>query len=459
MAHIGALLAAGPVISAAAFFFKNRKAHAAAPVVYALLHAGITAYLFVNGGRFSEYLKIDGINRIFLAVLSLVFCASAAYNYSYMTGLETGNSRLFYYSMAMNAFVSAMTGVVLAANLGVMWVFIEATTLASAYLIYFKAGKAALEAAWKYIFMCSIGIVFAFAGIIFLSAAVSGYEKSLSFDSLAAAAESMDHTWLKLSFVFMAMGFGTKAGLAPVHSWLPDAHSEAPSPVSAMLSAALLNSAMLALYRVFDVMRAAGLEGFASGYMLLMAVLSLFVAAVYIVRVGNYKRMLAYSSIENMGILAAAMAMGKPAIAAFLLHASGHSLAKAAFFLTSGNILKRYGVKEMSGVTGLRAADGRTAWLWVLSFVMLSGIPPSPLFFSEFTILKLMLSTGRWLPAVLMMAFIAVIIYGMATAVLRMFSGTAQIPAEKLAALRYVPQAVLILALAVISAMMLFMWG
>jgi hydrogenase-4 component F len=350
-------------------------------------------------------------------------------------------------------FAAAMTAVILSANLGIMWVFIEATTLASAYLIYFKAGKAALEATWKYIFMCSIGIAFAFAGIIFLSAAAAGFEKSLSFDSLSAAAAGLNHVWLKLGFIFMVIGFGTKAGLAPVHAWLPDAHSEAPSPVSALLSATLLNSAMLAIIRVYAVMTAAGLENFASSYIMFMGLLSVFVAAVYIMRVGNYKRMLAYSSIENMGIIAVALSLGKPAFPFLLIQAAGHSLSKAAFFLTSGNILKRFGVKEISAVSGLIKTDNKTAWLWMFSFVMIAGIPPSPLFLSEFMLIRIMLHGKMWLQAAGLMILLTIIIYGMAAVVLRMCFGHSdpKTPGIKLAWTRYISQAVFIAVLLLMS--------
>jgi hydrogenase-4 component F len=453
MILIAAILISGPVITAAVFFFRSQKANAAAPVIFAAVHLCLTTVLILKHGDFFGYMRVDDVNSVFLAVLSFIFAGVSIYNHNYVTSSEAGVTRTFYYTAALNLFAGAMTAVLLSANLGIMWVFIEATTLASAYLIYFKAGKAALEATWKYIFMCSIGIAFAFAGIIFLSAAAAGYEKSLSFDSLTATAGRMNHLWLKLGFVFMVIGFGTKAGLAPVHAWLPDAHSEAPSPVSALLSATLLNSAMLAIIRVFAVMTAAGLESFASSYIMFMGLLSVFVAAVYIMRVGNYKRMLAYSSIENMGIIAVALSLGKQAFPYLLIQAAGHSLSKAAFFLTSGNILKRFGVKEISAVSGLMKSDNITAWLWLFSFVMIAGIPPSPLFISEFMLIRIMMQTHMWLQAAGLMMLLTVIIYGMASVVLKMCFGfsDSKTPDIKLNAMRYVPQVVFILVLLVMS--------
>lgn len=453
MMLIASILLAGPLIAAAVFFFRSKKANAAAPVVYAAVHLLLTAALAVKRGDFFGYFGVDQVNMVFLAILSIVFAGVTVYNYDYISKSEADTNRTYYYTASLILFVTAMTAVLLSANLGLMWVFIEATTLASAYLIYFKAGKAALEATWKYIFMCSIGIAFAFAGIIFLSASASGHGNTLSFDLLNSAAASMNPVWLKLSFVFMVIGFGTKAGLAPVHAWLPDAHSEAPSPVSALLSATLLNSAMLAIIRVYFIMEQAGLAEFASGYMMLMGLLSVFVAAVYIMRVGNYKRMLAYSSIENMGIIAVALSLGKQAFPYLLIQAAAHSFSKAAFFLTSGNILKSFGKKEISGVTGLIKTDNKTAWLWIFSFVMIAAIPPSPLFISEFMLVKIMISGHLWPQAAALLVLLTLIIYGMASAVLKMCFGRPAegVPAVKLNILRYAPQIALLAGLLAMS--------
>jgi hydrogenase-4 component F len=438
----------GPLLAAVAVITRSKKTQAMLPVVYAAAHMGLTAALADGYGSFSGYFRVDEVNILFLAILSFVFAGVSVYNFGYISGSEAGPVKTGRYTAAFLVFASAMTAVLLSANLGLMWVFIEATTLASAYLIYYKAGKPALEAAWKYIFICSIGIAFAFAGIIFLSAAQTG-ARSLMLDSLNSAAPMMDRIWLKIGFVLMIVGFGTKAGLAPVHSWLPDAHSEAPSPVSAMLSATLLNSAMLAIIRIYHIMESAGLEKFASSLLMVMGLLSVFVAAVYIMRVGNYKRMLAYSSIENMGVIAAGISMGRPVFFAVMIQAAAHSFSKAAFFLTSGNILKRYDVKEIAPVTGLLRADPATAWLWMTCFAMISAMPPSPLFISEFYILRSMFLAGKWPLAAALLVFLTVIVYGMASAVIKMCFGEPPegLSKQELGPARYLPQAALLAAL------------
>jgi hydrogenase-4 component F len=423
--------------------------NSSATVGYALFHLGASVWLFQHPQKFfSGYFATDRINILFLLILSVVFLGVAFANINFLTNPEIRRWRSTYYTLALLGFVAAMTAVILSTNLGLMWVFIEATTLASAYLIYFKGGRAALEAAWKYLFICSIGIALAFIGIIFLSMA-SPEPIPLSFDSLNAAAPHMNPFWLKLAFVFMIIGFGTKAGLAPVHAWLPDAHSEAPAPISALLSGALLNTAMLAIMKVDRIMDSAGFHAFASSYLLLMGFLSIFIAAVYIIRVGSYKRMLAYSSIENMGIIVIGVAVGGPALYAAILQAGAHSLAKASFFLTSGNILNRYHVHEIGPVTGLLQADNRTGWLWILSFVMLVGIPPSPIFLSEFIMVKTMLEQSMHLAVIMFMLLLTAVLFGMAGVVFKMAFGRPpeDLSQKKFNLLNYAPQMVFLTVL------------
>ncbi len=450
---IAVILLAAPAIVALLFVFRSERFNSLAAPLYAIVHLAASVYLWVNPETFTGYFAADRLNCFFLTLMSVIYAGVAVYNADFLRKEGVSGLKGAYYTAALLGFTAAMSGVILSSNLGMMWVFVEATTLASAYLIYFKGGESALEAAWKYIFICSIGIAFAFMGIIFLSMSYSGMQGNLSFSWLIAHAASFSPVWLKLSFVFMAVGFGTKAGLAPVHAWLPDAHSEAPSPVSALLSASLLNTAMLALIRVCQVMESAGMEKFASFYMMLMGFLSVAVAAVYVVRVVNYKRMLAYSSVENMGLIAIILSLGREALPALLIQIAGHSLAKAAFFLTSGNVLKKYRHKEIASVTGMLRADNRTAWIWMLSFLMVAGIPPSPIFISEFLMVKEMILRGMWLQLSLLLVLLTVVIYGMGAAVFRMCFGKMPegMKPGRACWQSYVPQVVFLILAAAVS--------
>lgn len=396
---------------------------------YAILHLLISVYCGFNSSYkditsniFDTYFKIDNLNVLFLLILSIVFLGVAIYNCGFVKNREMHRHDLKYYSLAVLIFVFSITGAILSTNLGLSWVFIEATTLASAYLIYFNKTKHSVEAAWKYVFICSIGIALAFVGIIFLSIA-TGKLNSLFFNDLYSNASSLNPFWLKLSFVFILFGIGTKMGLAPVHFWLPDAHSEAPSPISALLSAALLNSAFLIILKVFKLMELTHTDHYAKILLIAMGLLSLFVAAVFIYNINNYKRMLAYSSIENMGIIAIGTAVGGLGIYAALFHMIGHSLIKSSFFLTAGNILKIFKTKKINAISGVLKVDKTTGWLWILCFIGIVGLPPSPLFISEFLLLKALVVKNHFVIVIVILVLLTVILFGIAKIIINMSFG------------------------------------
>lgn len=409
--------------------------------IYAILHFVITLLLtFGKNPDFVQnsipYFAVDNTNKIFLLVLSFVFLMVTIYNNGYSKhlpsfGVKVKDKKICLYWFMLMTFVWAMTGTILSTDLGAAWVFVEATTLSSAYLIFFNRTKSAIEAAWKYVFICSIGIALAFVGIIFLNIS-TGSINSLNYAVLYKHAAEFDPAWLKLAFVFMAFGFGAKMGLAPIHFWLPDAHSEAPSPISALLSATLLNSAFLVVVRVFKIMTLSGNDSYARIILLLMGFLSLFVTAVFVYHIKNYKRMLAYSSIENMGILAIGTALGGAAYYAVILHLIGHSLAKGSFFLTSGNILELFDTKRIKSVNGLVKADGKTGWLWIVSFLAICAFPTSVLFISEFLMIKTMIIQKHYVLCILFALLLTIVLFGIGRVVVKMAFGEESKDKEKL---------------------------
>lgn len=431
--------------------------------IYALLHLGVSLSAcmgkdFLPAWTSCQFFSITHRNVLFLLVMSIVFFAVAIYNNGYIKAETVGFRKLRHYTYMVLFFVFSMTGAVLSTNLGVSWVFIEGTTLASAYLIYFHKTKHSIEAAWKYVFICSIGIALAFVGIILLTFA-TGSLNTLSYVDLYLNAQTFNPFWLKLSFVFILFGIGTKMGLAPVHFWLPDAHAEAPSPISALLSASLLNSAFLMIINVFGIMLAANCDGYARIMMLAMGFLSLFVTAVFVYHINNYKRMLAYSSIENMGILIIGLALGGVATLASIMHLIGHSLIKASFFLTSGNILRIYKTKKIKSVSGLISIDNKTGWLWVFSFVGIAAFPPSLLFISEFMVVKTMFLQHKIVLCTVFLLLLTIILYGLAKAVIKM-SFSAQVEekeveliaeAKKMDWTMYLPQIAMLIVVFVLG--------
>ncbi len=406
------------------FVFKKKFLNNFVIVFMAIAHFIISILLAIKGDFISflphsKFFMLTPLNKIFLMTMSIVVLGFSVYNTFYMKNSSFSTKKLRHYSYMVLFFIFSMTGAVLASNLGAAWVFIEGTTLASTYLIYFDKTKASIEAAFKYVFICSIGIALAFVGIILLIASV-GNLNSLFYEDLYKYAPTFNLFWLKLSFVFIMFGIGTKMGLAPVHFWLPDAHSEAPSPISALLSASLLNCAFLMILNVYKITLLAGCFWYPKFMMLIMGFLSLFIAAVFVYHINNYKRMLAYSSIENMGILIIGAALGGAGLVASLIHLIGHSFAKAAFFMTSGNVLSLYKTKKIKSVKGLISTDKKTGYLYILSFLAIAGFPPSVIFISEFLTVKELIVQKHYILAGLFFFLLTLVIYGLARVVFSM---------------------------------------
>lgn len=404
---------------------------------------------FDSQASWAPWFVADPAARLLVIVQGLLFaCVAPSLARQIYSEDHTGRARMT--SGLSIAFIAAMNGAVLSSHAGLYWVFIEATTLVTAPLIFFSGSKNALEAAWKYLFICSIGISLAFVGITFLSMGTAP-ETGLFFDDLVAAAGKMDPFILKISFAFILAGLGTKAGLAPMHPWLPDAHSEASPAISALLSGALLNTSMLGIARFHRIVASAGGTGWSVPLLMTVSMASLFVTCVYAVRVVNFKRMLAYSSVENMGIALAGIAVGGAGLFGAMVHLAAHSIVKGGLFLTTAAIQKRSGSKNISDTRGLITTDPAIGWTWLILFLGLSGIPPFPVFFGKFWILTGLADSGMTLQAVAMMVMMAAITAGMAGAVIRMCHG---VPlkscdtASEVPSVLWVPQVLMTLFLA-----------
>lgn len=419
-----------------AWMLKNKALNTALVFVHSALHLTVAISFIMPNSPVPSALGIDNLSIWFFLVSAVLYFAVAIYSLQLNTKLNRRQSSI--YAICMMAFVASMDGANLSRDLGLIWVFVETTTLASAMLISFEHHKQSLEAAWKYLFICSIGIALAFVGILLLVIAQT-QTPSLLIDKIMQGKAMISPFWLGISFVFMLIGFGTKVGLAPLHFWLPDAHSEAPAAVSALLSGALLNTALLPLIRMQGLMKACQQGALASQLFLLLGFLSMFVAAVFILKVKNFKRLLAYSSIENMGIILIAFALGDLAGKAGLIHVMGHSLIKAAFFLSSGNVYKIFGRKDYDKCSGLLSVNPVSGWLWLLCFLFIVGMPPSPLFISEFYIAFALLGSGNIPLLIAFFVLLASIAYGLGRASLAITMGSSQ-QRNRLPISQYLPQ-------------------
>lgn len=327
-------------------------------------------------------LRVDALSAFMLTVVGSVGLTAA------WGALDPLRPRDHVYSVLALLFLGAMSLAVLADNLGVLWIAVEATTIATAFMVGHHRTRRAIEAAWKYVVLGSVGVAIAFLGIVLLYAATrSAGDPTLSWSVLANTRPDLDPSVVRVAAGLAILGFATKAGLAPMHSWLPDAHSQAPAPVSGLMSGVLLAVAFYAILRVQAIATPVIGSGLMRGLLVTAGLLSLTLSALLVIRQRDLKRMLAYSSIEHMGLLAlAAAAGGRLAIAGALLHVLGHGLAKSTTFVASGRILAAEGTTTMADIRGLVARRPGVAVPFLVGVVALLGLPPFSLFFSEVAI-------------------------------------------------------------------------
>jgi Ni,Fe-hydrogenase III large subunit/NADH:ubiquinone oxidoreductase subunit 2 (subunit N) len=334
-----------PFLTGAAAFFLSARIGRCLLVVTGAVHLVLSVMVWAGSlaPNFPDYFAVTPEGLLSLLVISLLFFLISIYTIAYLKASDIHAENIFTGSMLL--FLSTMTMVTLSDHIMVMWIAIEATTLASAPLIYTHRSAASLEATWKYVLICSVGIAMALLGSVLVTVAmdVGKVDAPISFSAMTEVAKQMDPMWLKAGFVFILVGYGTKMGLAPMHTWLPDAHSEAPSPASALLSGVLLNCAYLGIFKTNKVMHAAGLADFSGPILIVFGLVSIMAAATFILKQTEYKRMLAYSSIENMGIIAFGTGIGGLGAYGAMICLIHHSLIKSSLFLTSGNILLGFG--------------------------------------------------------------------------------------------------------------------
>jgi len=315
---------------------------------------------------------------------------------------------LRYFYTSANFFLMAMTAVFMCDSLGYLWIAIEATTLSSAPLVYFDGNKHALEATWKYLIICSVGIAFALLGTVFIFAASQRgmANPSLNITDLVANAKALNFPLLQLGFIFCLIGYGTKAGVFPLHSWLPDAHSEAPAPASAMLSGALLNCALFGIWKVTSILLAAQPHSHTYNLIALLGTITVFASSLLLLRQHNFKRLWAYSSIENVGLMLFAIGFGSGPL--FFLQALNHSLAKVSLFLLTGNIVQAAGTKKLSKLHGVIEDSPVWAGLLALSAFAVAGAPPFGAFVAEVSMLTLSFNDARVYLAFFMVVALAI---------------------------------------------------
>ena len=398
-----------------------------------------------------SFLRVDAVSEVFLLATAFLYGLVALYSAGYLAAGPRDRPPARYarrFWAGLNLFAWAMLAAPLMSNLALLWVAIEITTIVSALLVAIERTDRAAEAAWKYVLLASAGLGLALLGTIFAydaGAQVLGQSYDLGFTQLLAVAPRLPHTPVQLAFVLAALGFGTKMGLVPVHTWLPDAHSEAPTPVSALLSGSLLAISFYAILRFYQVTAAAAGPSFPRGVLLTFGIASLLLAMLYLFGQRDIKRLLAYSSVEHMGILAIGVSFGGPAaLAGVMLHVLAHAAAKGSAFMGAGVLVRTFGSKRICDLRGgldLLPASGP---LFALAVLALGAMPPFGLFRSEFEIVAGGLGSASYAGAAFLIIAVTVAFFGLASSATRMLlqppsRRPASVPERALTAVASVP--------------------
>ena len=376
----------------------------------------------------TSWLALDPLGKIVLLVISIFFFLCSFYTVGYLKARQERSNRVF--CACLLALLGIMSLVIWSHHMGLMWVAVEATTLVTAPLIYFNHTSRSIEATWKYMLICSVGIALALLGTFFLAYASlhAGMEPSLSFDSLLKNAPLMSKTWLRAAFILLLVGYGTKMGLAPMHTWKPDAYGEAPGVVGAIFASCVTSCAFLAVMRIYHICAAAGENVYTSKLLLFMGLFSMAVAGLFMVGQRDFKRMLAYSSVEHMGILALGLGLGAPALFGTMLHIVTNAMTKGVLFLSAGNIHRAYGSKSTDLVRGAMRRLPLSGTLFLAGFLAITGSPPFGPFVSEFSILNGAFSSKQFFPGGMFLFFLLVVFIGMGATVLKVVQG--KVPEE-----------------------------
>ena len=395
------------------YFQKDKKSVSFVTGLFFAIQLAFAVYTIFNKDTTElSFFTYDALGILFFALLSVLAPITLIHSYTYLHEESLRHYKLYHIGFILLAV--GIVGAYFANNITVSWILIEITTLSAALLIYHRRTQRALEATWKYVFVCSTGIAIAYLGILFFSILLHGeYEPNMSYDNLATAVNKANPLYIKLAFLFILVGYSTKMELFPMYTIGIDANHAAPSPMSAFFSTALVNLGFVAIFRVFRMMAYSEIFAWIQGVMLIAGILSLLVAAIYMRRTKNAKRFLAYSTVENVGIVAIAMGVGGLGYIAAIFHMLMHGLVKStAFYQFSqiGRIYNSYNMFRMGKYFKINPIGATTL---ILVLVGLCAVPPSSLFISELMAFSSLISADRWLYFVIAVLLLCTIIYSL----------------------------------------------
>ncbi|MCI5776898.1 MAG: hypothetical protein MR215_04645 [Bacteroidales bacterium] len=391
---------------------------------FLLAQVAMTAYIALFPGHIDDaYFRADGLATLLCIVTTIVAAASLSHSRRYIIGKEITDDntvRSQYYG-AMTALTMAVTLASLSSHLAVTWIFVEITTLSASALIFYRRTKNCIEATWKYVFVCSVSLVFVYVGILLTSISMGReVEAGLSFATLKDLAASLDPFWLQIAFIFIFVGYTAKMGLAPMFTAGIDAKDAAPTPASAMLSSIVMNAGFVGFFRFYAVVAHTSIYHWAQMVVVTTGVLSIFIATVYLVKVHNIKRLFAYSSVEHIGVIMLGVAAGGVGVYAAILHLVLHSFAKAAIFMHVGELFRIFGTKELANMGRYINKSGTGAVIVILGLLCITAMPPSGMFMTELMVIKSLIDVKWWVVIAIALILLCTIVWAISKDLLSM---------------------------------------
>ncbi len=391
----------------------------------ALAHLALTAWTWSPSFPLEPdlFFEIEPLGHLFVTLISVLFVATSIYFLGYQRSTMLAKRGFL---ACMLALLAALSAVCMSRNLGVLWVCMESASLAATPLIYFRLSARSLEATWKFLLMNSVGIALALLGIfcIAISTLKADPPFSLAVNDLASRAHELDVAWLRSGFLLVLVGFGTKMGLAPLHSWKPDAYGEAPPPVAALLAGGMTLGAFIGILRVYQICVAAGLGAFAGHWLVVFGLLSIATAAVFVVGNNDYRRIFAYTSVEHMGVMVVGVGLGVGTGSyAAMLHAMHNTLNKGVLFLVAGFFWQLYASSRVGDVRGALHRHPAAGFLFLGGLCATCALPPFGMFFSELGIVFAAAEASQWWVVGIFTVTLAIVFVGVMTAMLPMVFG------------------------------------
>lgn len=407
-------------LSILTFFVRNRTMSHALVFLYIALMAGLTIYLLPHlGTQLNGFFFSDWLGLIFFVILIIVSFSSAIHYITFVKNRNVSVTVVALHNAGTIFFTGAITGVLFTSHFGVLWAFMEATTLGASILIYHNRNQDSLEATWKYLFISSIGIAIAFAGVLFLGLAAQQLSHiDFTYSSIKGLATQLNTTWLKACFLLVVTGFSVKLGLVPLFNVDIDAKDASPSQVGASLSSVLMNAGFVSIYRFYEAFAVTSILPWMNNLLMITGVASLFFAAVYVLKVKNVKRLFAYSSMEHAALVMIAFACGGLGYFAAVLHLIMHSLVKSSLFFQVSQMHRIYSSKLDEQIGSYLRVNPLGGLVLLLGFLSIIAMPPSGMLISELMMFQSLIANNYWWLALLILLLVLLIIYGLAVKML-----------------------------------------